>query len=160
MLTVLSRGKEPAPHAIAPRPIQSESCNKLSRPFIHLRSNGPSHCFLLPCFLNSYEMFGPSLVFCCPFDCHHAATYRTGLWSAVLGQSSTCSVASDRWNAWVGLRVKKLVFRKWPAVTQQKCSQASWGSLRIAEKSAPRPIKQGFSWQRRACTAKRPRSES
>lgn len=102
------------------RPTESESCQQVLQATRTLRSTGPSYCFLLPRFMNSKETAGPSLVFCCPFDSHHAATYRKESgWQCWEGQH--ISLASDLWIAGVGLSVKRETSKcsgKWPAVTQ------------------------------------------
>ena len=44
--------------------------------------------FVLPCFVHSNEVFGPSSVFCCPFTFHQAEISRIGLCLALLGWST------------------------------------------------------------------------
>lgn len=55
-------------------PTESESTSP-GGSYVCLRSTSLSHCFLLPHSVDSNEMFSSSLVFCCPFKSHRAATY-------------------------------------------------------------------------------------
>lgn len=130
-------GWQRLPTPLHRRPTESESSHQQILRAVHMFEKHGSRPLLCTALMCSLQWgVGPGLVSCCPFIAHHAETYRTGIWLALLGQSTD---AIGPWSLVLlsGAECKGNCFGRW-SVNRKILSRALWGRLgRVGKTSSP-----------------------
>lgn len=142
-------GWQRLPTPLHRRPTESESSHQQILRAVHMFEKHGSRPLLCTALMCSLQWgVGPGLVSCCPFIAHHAETYRTGIWLALLGQSTD---AIGPWSLVLlsGAECKGNCFGRW-SVNRKILSRALWGRLGRVGKTALHTVMQDSSWHSRA----------